>query len=91
MGVPMQEIWVQQYRHALPNVKLIVSGGAIFDFIAGEVARAPLWIQKAGFEWLFRLAQEPKRLFKRYAIGNFVFLFNILRLRIRSSTLSRNG
>lgn len=85
MGVPMQELWVENNRHALPGVRLIVSGGAIFDFLTGTVARAPVWIQKAGFEWLFRLAQEPRRLFRRYAVGNVVFLFKVLKLRIKMS------
>lgn len=78
MGVPRQELWVQENYHKLPQVGLFVCGGAIFDFLAGEVKRAPQIFQKFKLEWAFRLMQEPRRLFKRYMIGNFVFLYRIL-------------
>jgi N-acetylglucosaminyldiphosphoundecaprenol N-acetyl-beta-D-mannosaminyltransferase len=62
----------------LKYVKLSVAGGAVFDFISGNVSRAPVFVQKIGMEWLWRFQQEPKRLFKRYFVGNFTFLYNIL-------------
>ena len=80
MGVPKQEIWLSQNKKSL-NTKLSIAGGAIIDFQAGNVMRAPLWMQKVYLEWLFRLLQEPKRLWKRYLIGNLVFFYNILKLK----------
>ncbi|MEP6772572.1 MAG: WecB/TagA/CpsF family glycosyltransferase, partial [Polaromonas sp.] len=53
---------------------------AILDFLGDKTPRAPLWMQKAGMEWLFRLALEPRRLFQRYVIGNPLFLTRALRL-----------
>lgn len=83
MGVPLQELWVQRNKANLPGIRVFVAGGAIFDFLSGTVKRAPLWVQKLKLEWLFRLLQEPKRLFSRYVIGNFVFLLSILLYKIR--------
>lgn len=81
MGVPRQELWVERNRHELPDVKLFVAGGAIFDFLSGTVRRAPEWVQAVKMEWAFRLFQEPVRLFQRYMIGNFVFLWRIFTYR----------
>jgi N-acetylglucosaminyldiphosphoundecaprenol N-acetyl-beta-D-mannosaminyltransferase len=73
LGAPRQEIWMSRFASTLrPSILLGV--GAAFDFHAGIIPRAPRWIQFIGFEWLFRLAQEPKRLWKRYAITNTLFV-----------------
>jgi N-acetylglucosaminyldiphosphoundecaprenol N-acetyl-beta-D-mannosaminyltransferase len=64
-GNPKQEKWIYMHRHRL-NVPVCIGVGGTFDFIAGTVTRAPEWMQKSGMEWLYRLAQEPKRLWKRY-------------------------
>ncbi|TCS37164.1 WecB/TagA/CpsF family glycosyltransferase [Reinekea marinisedimentorum] len=64
IGCPKQEIWMAEHKEKLNCVMLGV--GAAFDFIAGNKKHAPRWIQKIGFEWLFRLLSEPKRLWKRY-------------------------
>jgi N-acetylglucosaminyldiphosphoundecaprenol N-acetyl-beta-D-mannosaminyltransferase len=77
MGVPMQELWIYKNKDKLKTVKIAIAGGAIIDFISGNVRRAPVWIQKIGMEWLFRFAQEPKRLFRRYFSGNFIYFWNI--------------
>ena len=53
--------------------------GGSFDVISGNIDRAPLWMQKAGLEWLFRVMQEPRRLFKRYFIGNWTFIKAVIR------------
>ncbi|MFT7558355.1 MAG: N-acetylglucosaminyldiphosphoundecaprenol N-acetyl-beta-D-mannosaminyltransferase [Flavobacteriales bacterium] len=79
MGVPRQELWLEENKHRLSTIKLAVAGGAIFDFSAGEVSRAPQWVQSMGLEWLYRFTQEPQRLFKRYFIGNIAFLLHIYR------------
>lgn len=77
MGAPLQEIWVSENKHKLKSVKLIIAGGAIFDFISEKVSRAPKIIRKLRLEWIYRLYLEPKRLFSRYVIGNITFFLNI--------------
>ena len=74
MGMPKQEEVAVHLRAALKFPCLIVCGGAIIDFLGGKTVRAPIWVQQVGIEWLFRLALEPRRLFRRYVIGNPVFL-----------------
>lgn len=73
LGVPMQEIWLHNYAHLL-NAPLTLGVGALFDFLAGTVVRAPEIVRKARMEWVWRLAQEPRRLAKRYLAGNVSFL-----------------
>jgi len=77
MGVPRQEIWLRKNIDHLPTVRLALAGGAILDFQAGRIKRAPHWMRKAGMEWLYRLSQEPRRLFKRYLYGNLLFFINL--------------
>jgi len=73
LGVPMQELWLHRNAPYL-DAELTMGVGAALDFLAGNVARAPAWIRKAKCEWVWRLAQEPRRLAKRYLQGNFSFL-----------------
>lgn len=77
MGNPLQEKWIYQNKDKL-NIKLAVGVGALFDFTAGNVVRAPVLVQKLKVEWIYRLIQEPKRLWRRYIIGNVVFLWNAI-------------
>lgn len=79
MGVPRQEIWLYENLSKFENVKLAVAGGAILDFISGNVKRAPGWMQNFGLEWVYRLINEPRRLFKRYLWGNLNFFINVVR------------
>ncbi|MFV0625040.1 WecB/TagA/CpsF family glycosyltransferase [Sphingomonas sp. ac-8] len=72
MGHPRQEIWCAAHYRALGGITIAV--GAYLDFLAGEVPRAPRWVRRLRGEWLYRLAQEPRRLWRRYMIGNVVFL-----------------
>jgi exopolysaccharide biosynthesis WecB/TagA/CpsF family protein len=83
LGCPRQEVWVYEYRNLL-NMPLLAVGAA-FDFHAGLLKQAPPWMQKRGLEWLYRLIQEPKRLWKRYIVLNPLYLINLLGeiLRIR--------
>ena len=74
IGCPKQEIWMAKYKDQLPLVMLGV--GAAFLYHSVELRRAPVWVQNCGFEWLFRLLQEPKRLFKRYLKTNLAFLWH---------------
>lgn len=73
LGVPMQELWLDKYAHRL-NAPLTLAVGALFDFLAGTVVRAPKLVRRANMEWVWRLAQEPRRLAKRYLAGNVAFL-----------------
>lgn len=75
LGCPLQETWVAAHREALGMPALCV--GAAFDFHAGVKVRAPEWLQRLGLEWLFRLAQDPRRLFRRYARTNSEFLLRL--------------
>ena len=67
-------------RAALGFPCLIICGGAIIDFLGGKIPRAPRWMRRTGLEWAFRLALEPRRLFRRYVIGNPVFIARTLSL-----------
>ena len=77
MGMPKQEYLSQYLKNNYGKNLIIINGGAILDFMSKEILRAPNFIQNIGFEWLFRLLLEPKRLFKRYIFGNPIFLFRI--------------
>ena len=72
LGCPRQEVFVYENAPALSRPVLAV--GAAFNFLAGDVARAPLWMQGAGLEWLYRLAREPRRLWRRYLVLNPIYL-----------------
>lgn len=72
-GAPKQEIWIARKRNQL-KVGIVLTVGGTFDFLAGKTVRAPLWMQRNGLEWLWRLLHEPKRLWRRYLIGNLQFL-----------------
>ncbi len=78
LGSPKQDYWMQRTRDQL-NVPVMVGVGAAFDFLSGTKRQAPLWIRSAGLEWFFRLCCEPRRLWKRYLIGNTRFIYFLLR------------
>jgi exopolysaccharide biosynthesis WecB/TagA/CpsF family protein len=73
MGVPLQETWLYRHRRAL-SARLALGVGALFDFEAGLVPRAPAPLRRAGMEWAWRLAVEPRRMFARYVLGNPTFV-----------------
>lgn len=73
MGVPKQEVWIDEHAGQLPNITCMGVGG-LFDFLAERVPRAPLWLRRTGCEWVWRMMMEPRRLWKRYVIGNVFFL-----------------
>ena len=77
-GMPMQERWIMENRDRL-DVNVIMPVGAMFDYLAGTVPRAPKWMTDHGLEWLGRLIIEPRRLWKRYLIGNPFFLWRVLK------------
>lgn len=79
VGAPKQERWIARYRDELKSVKIIFAIGAAIDFEAGVVSRAPQLISEMGCEWLYRLAMEPKRLWKRYLINDIPFVWLLLK------------
>ena len=81
MGMPKQELVALYLKENTTYNPIIINGGAIIDFIAGKVQRAPRWMRQISMEWVYRLMNEPKRLFKRYVIGNLVFLLRIKDIR----------
>jgi len=81
VGGPKQDLWIAKYKDRLPPC-MAMGVGAAFDFESGYIKRAPFWIRKMGFEWLHRLLSNPKRLWKRYLLGNFEFLFHVLRCNV---------
>lgn len=72
LGAPKQEIWM--YNHQNKIKALMIGVGAAFDYESGNIKRAPKWMQKMSLEWLYRLLQDPKRLFKRYATTNMKYI-----------------
>ncbi|WP_353980054.1 WecB/TagA/CpsF family glycosyltransferase [Salinicola endophyticus] len=72
-GVPIQENWIAENRHHL-QVPVVLGVGGLFDYYADNVTRAPAWVRRCGCEWVWRLAQEPRRLAQRYLVGNVTFL-----------------
>lgn len=86
LGCPRQETWVFEHRDLLSMPLLAV--GAAFDFHAGIVPQAPTWIQRRGFEWLFRFAQEPGRLWKRYTVLNALYILFVALQFARLRTLA---
>lgn len=77
MTAPKQEKWTYSHWEELDIHCHVGTIGAVFDFFAGTVERAPMWWQEHGLEWLYRLLKEPKRMWRRYIIGNMLFLWNI--------------
>lgn len=79
MTAPKQEKWTYSHWNELNIHCHVGTIGAVFDFFAGTVERAPMWWQRHGLEWLYRLLKEPKRMWRRYIIGNALFLWNMLK------------
>lgn len=78
MTAPKQEKWTFSHWEELNIHCHVGTIGAVFDFFAGTVERAPVWWQRHGLEWLYRLLKEPKRMWRRYIIGNALFLLNVI-------------
>ena len=77
LGCPKQEAWMAAHRGRIKAVMLGV--GAAFDYHAGTIQRAPVWMQKIGMEWFHRLLSEPRRLFKRYTVTNSIFIYRMMK------------
>lgn len=86
LGAPKQEYWI--YDHGLQlSVPVCIGVGGTFEIVSGIVPRAPLWMQQIACEWLYRLCREPRRMWRRYLIGNLEFAAIVVRQRIRRSFL----
>jgi N-acetylglucosaminyldiphosphoundecaprenol N-acetyl-beta-D-mannosaminyltransferase len=78
---PTKENFLYQNRETLHKVNFIMGVGGSFDVVSGLVKRAPRWMQRAGLEWLYRVGQEPRRMFKRYMVGNARFIALVLKVK----------
>lgn len=74
LGSPKQDVWIHEHREKIRG-SIMIPSGATFDFFSQRIKQAPKWIRDLGFEWLFRLTQDFKRLWKRYTFYNIIFLF----------------
>jgi N-acetylglucosaminyldiphosphoundecaprenol N-acetyl-beta-D-mannosaminyltransferase len=84
MGVPRQELFIEEQWTRL-GVGMAIGVGGSFDVLAGLRKRAPIWVQRLGMEWLFRLIQEPRRLLMRYVVTNSQFVYLVVSALIKSS------
>jgi N-acetylglucosaminyldiphosphoundecaprenol N-acetyl-beta-D-mannosaminyltransferase len=75
---PTKELFLYNFKEQLKNVNFVMGVGGSFDVIAGKVKRAPLWMQKAGLEWFYRIIQEPGRMWKRYLVTNSLFVYYLI-------------
>lgn len=89
LGSPKQDYWMYRHRDKL-QVPVMVGVGAAFDFIAGTKPHAPVWMRNSGLEWLFRLCCEPRRLWKRYLVGNTKFVYYLVRDMFKKMTFSHD-
>ncbi|HET7468287.1 MAG TPA: WecB/TagA/CpsF family glycosyltransferase [Gemmatimonadales bacterium] len=87
LSTPKQERWMDAHRGRL-QAPVLIGVGAAFDFHAGVKRQAPRWMQRSGLEWLFRLGQEPRRLWRRYSYNNVRFIAGVLRQGGRRTRLS---
>ena len=79
MGSPKKENFLFNYKQVLQKLNFVMGVGGSFDVVAGKVKRAPVWVQKIGMEWFYRMAQEPRRLFMRYFTTNLALIKLILK------------
>lgn len=82
---PIKEIFLHEHKKTLEKVNFIMGVGGSFDVYAGVVKRAPKWMQNIGLEWFFRLLQEPKRMWKRYLVGNTKFIYLVFKEKFKKS------
>jgi len=83
-GAPKQDLWIAEHLQET-GAKVAMGVGALFDFYSGRFPRAPNWVREIGMEWFFRFTREPRRMWKRYFVGNAVFLSRVVRERLGSA------
>jgi N-acetylglucosaminyldiphosphoundecaprenol N-acetyl-beta-D-mannosaminyltransferase len=76
-GAPRQDIWIGKHLHELGKVRIAMGVGGLFDFYSGRIPRAPQWMRELSLEWAYRLYQEPGRMWRRYLLGNVIFLTRV--------------
>ncbi len=86
-GAPLQEKWIVQHRGQL-QPSILMGVGGLFDFYSGNIKRAPRWIREIGLEWVYRMLQEPGRMWKRYVVGNPLFLYRVIKWKIVSRSFN---
>jgi N-acetylglucosaminyldiphosphoundecaprenol N-acetyl-beta-D-mannosaminyltransferase len=88
MGAPKQELWIEKNSQST-QATVTMGVGGLFDFYSGNIKRAPKWMSSMGLEWIFRLMQEPQRMWKRYLIGNWIFMIRIFKIKIKNWKLAK--
>ena len=76
---PKKEIFLNKHKDQLKNVNFIMGVGGSFDVLSGKIKRAPIFMQRIGLEWFYRFLQEPRRLWKRYLLGNIKFIWLVIK------------
>jgi N-acetylglucosaminyldiphosphoundecaprenol N-acetyl-beta-D-mannosaminyltransferase len=89
MGVPMQDLWLRRNLKR-SGATVGIGVGGLFDFYGGRIPRAPLWLREIGGEWVYRLWQEPRRMWHRYLVGNATFLWRVMRERMAGGAANGN-
>ena len=82
---PKKEIFLNKYKEELKSINLIMGVGGSFDVVSGKIKRAPVYMQKIGLEWLYRFLQEPKRMWKRYLVGNIQFIYLVIKNKVQGN------
>jgi N-acetylglucosaminyldiphosphoundecaprenol N-acetyl-beta-D-mannosaminyltransferase len=90
MGAPRQDLWLAAHREEL-RTPILMGVGGLFDFYSGNIRRAPMWMREIGLEWVWRLLQEPGRMWRRYLIGNPLFLYRVWKESNRNELSGRSG
>jgi N-acetylglucosaminyldiphosphoundecaprenol N-acetyl-beta-D-mannosaminyltransferase len=90
MGAQRQDKWIHEHLQEC-GASVAIGVGGLFDFFSGQTNRAPQWVREMGFEWFYRVVQEPGRLWKRYFVGNGVFLFRVFRARLIGNGKASKG
>ncbi len=85
-GAPKQELWLAEHHHQL-KTRVCLGVGGLFDFYSGRLPRAPVWMREIGLEWTWRLLQEPERMWRRYLIGNPLFLYRVWKQKRMANSL----
>ncbi len=90
LGAPRQEKWIAAHK-AEVGAKVSIGVGGLLDFYSGRIPRAPVWMRELGMEWFYRFWQEPRRMWRRYFMGNVVFLYRVAMERLHARSSARSG
>jgi N-acetylglucosaminyldiphosphoundecaprenol N-acetyl-beta-D-mannosaminyltransferase len=90
LGTPRQDKWIAAHKDQF-GAKVAIGVGGLFDFYSGRIPRAPVWMRELGMEWFYRFYQEPRRMWRRYFVGNAVFLYRVACERLRARSSPRTG